>query len=68
MEAVDDLHLVRAGLCRAGKVHAFTVVMSPVLMAHEHRIGIDAKRRVVRIREVIRVNDDAVAVMAYLKA
>ena len=32
MKAVNDAHLVRAGLRRAGKVHALTVVVSPVLM------------------------------------
>ncbi len=68
VEAVDDTHLIWAGLGRAGKVNALTVVVPPVLMAHEHRIGADAQRRVVCIREVIRVDDDAVAVMAYLKA
>ena len=68
VEAVDDAHLIRAGSGCAGKVHALAVVVSPVLMAHEHRVGIYAQRRVVRIREVIRINDDAVAVVAYLKA
>ena len=68
VEAIDNAYLIRAGSCRAGELYAITVIVAAVLMAYEHCIRLCFKRRIVGVNELIRINDDTVAVMADFKA